>query len=257
MTPQISRRELENLSAYLDNELEPKEKARLEAGLEEHSELRSDLEDLRKLRKVIRSQPHLRAPRQFTLTPEMAGIRPGFRWLPNQYPVLRLASLIAAFFFFVILAGDFYTSRLQPMSLVVSDADQRAVLPPFAPGFGGGGGGSDMASEAPMEQAIEEQETLVEGTPASLLAPEAIEQPSIQVTPQIEKALATPPPMEMASPQGEQFVETPHTVQTVEGRGRSSVWAGVTILRVLEIVLMLLALVTGLAAIYIRRAAIG
>ena len=81
MTKNISMREWEALSAYLDGQLPAKERTRLETQLNQAPELRSALEDLRRTRSVLRSQPKVRAPRNFTLTPEMAGLgaRPGRR----------------------------------------------------------------------------------------------------------------------------------------------------------------------------------
>jgi anti-sigma factor RsiW len=66
---------LEALSAYLDGQLTPKERSRLEKKLQASADLRAAMEEMRRTRAVLRSQPRLRAPRNFTLTPEMAGLR--------------------------------------------------------------------------------------------------------------------------------------------------------------------------------------
>src|SRR5512139_3652907 len=110
MTTRITIRDWEALSAYLDNQLKPKDRVRLESRLEESPELRSAYEELRRTRAVLRSQRPLRAPRNFTLTPEMAGVRlgvrPGARPINSSYPVLRLASVLATIFFIFITIGD-------------------------------------------------------------------------------------------------------------------------------------------------------
>ena len=66
MTTPISDRDWEAISAYLDGELNPKERARLDARLQANADLRAALEDLRRTRTVLRSQPRLHAPRNFT-----------------------------------------------------------------------------------------------------------------------------------------------------------------------------------------------
>ena len=71
MTSQISRRDLENLSAYLDEELTPKAQAQLETRIEDNPELRSALAELRRVRELLRNQSRLRAPRPFRRSTSM------------------------------------------------------------------------------------------------------------------------------------------------------------------------------------------
>ena len=68
-------RDWEAMSAYLDNQLKPKDRVLLESRLEKSPELRSAFDELRRTRAVLRNQKSLRAPRNFALTAEMAGIR--------------------------------------------------------------------------------------------------------------------------------------------------------------------------------------
>lgn len=104
MTNNISNHDWEAISAYLDGELNNKERMRLEARLQGSAELRRAADDLRRMRLVLRSQPKVKAPRNFTLTPQMAGIRQ--RPAPRAYPFLRLASAIASILFVMVLASD-------------------------------------------------------------------------------------------------------------------------------------------------------
>lgn len=94
---QPSYRDVELLNAYLDGELDSTQRQRLESRLGSDLELKSILEELREARMVLRRLPQRRAPRNFTLTPKMAGIKPP---LPRSYPVFRYASAVAAFLFF-------------------------------------------------------------------------------------------------------------------------------------------------------------
>lgn len=104
MKAAISPRDLELLSAYLDQQLKPAEHARLQARLQTEPELAASLEGLRTTRQMLRSLPRLRAPRHFTLTPAMAGKKPS---QPVFLPGLRLASVLAAVLLVFVLAGDY------------------------------------------------------------------------------------------------------------------------------------------------------
>ncbi len=106
MTKNISMREWEALSAYLDGQLAAKERTRLESQLNQTPELRSALEDLRRTRSILRSQPKVRAPRNFTLTPDMVGLKARPARHAPAYPFFRLASALAAFLFLLVLVGD-------------------------------------------------------------------------------------------------------------------------------------------------------
>jgi anti-sigma factor RsiW len=118
-----SERDLERLSAFLDGQLPPGETAALEARLRQEAGLRETLNKLRQAKAALQSLPALRPPRSFTLTPEMAGVRPR----RAGYPALRLATALATMAF-----------------LVVSGIDVVSRLPfPFAPG---------AAAPAPAEQ---------------------------------------------------------------------------------------------------------
>ena len=69
----LSDRDLETLSAFLDGEISGRDQERLEARLQSDEALRKYLEDLRRTRTAVRSLPVLRAPRNYYLTPEMVG----------------------------------------------------------------------------------------------------------------------------------------------------------------------------------------
>jgi hypothetical protein len=111
MSDDISPKEWETMSAYLDGQLGRKEQERLERSLDQNPALSDALEGLRRIRTLLRSQPKPRALRNFTLTPEMAGVererpQPGF-----GIPVLRMVSILASILFVVIFAGDLLVNR--------------------------------------------------------------------------------------------------------------------------------------------------
>lgn len=88
-----SFRDVEQLSAYLDGQLDAGEAARLESRLEADPQLASVFEALRQSRAVLRHLPQRRAPRNFTLTPKMVGQKPP---LPRAYPFFRFSTALAA-----------------------------------------------------------------------------------------------------------------------------------------------------------------
>ena len=98
-------RNLEAISAYLDGELTGNDRERIERLLQEDESLQNWYEELRRTRSLLRSTPILRAPRNFYLTPEMAGYKAG----PNRaFPILRFASAFAALLLVLLFLGDLF-----------------------------------------------------------------------------------------------------------------------------------------------------
>jgi hypothetical protein len=109
MTKPLSPQEIELLSAYLDHELDPAETARLESRLQVETELKDTLTELRKTRQVLRSLPLMRAPRNFTLTPAMAGVRKQERSRLRWFSTLRFSSALAGLLLVLVVLGDLLT----------------------------------------------------------------------------------------------------------------------------------------------------
>jgi hypothetical protein len=91
----ITEREREQLSAYLDGELSAKDAQQLEAKLAGDSELAEELESLRYTASLIHSLPQVRAPRSYTLDPAVYG-QPGggglWGWLRDLFGPRRPVS---------------------------------------------------------------------------------------------------------------------------------------------------------------------
>lgn len=102
----ISSRDLERLSAYLDGTLSAREAASLEVRLQDDLVLRQELAELRETIRLVGSLPMARSPRNFTLTPEMVGIRER----PRVYPVMQFATALATFIFLAMVGVDLLTS---------------------------------------------------------------------------------------------------------------------------------------------------
>jgi anti-sigma factor RsiW len=135
-----SFRDVEQLSTYLDGQLSGTERTRLEARVRSDPELAALLAELRQTRALLRQTPHRRAPRNFTLTPKMAGIRPP---VPRLVPALSWASAAAMLLFVCTIAFNLLGS------LSLSAAAPRMTS---AYGIGGGGKGG-AATEAPAVMA--------------------------------------------------------------------------------------------------------
>ena len=74
--PQLDATDLELLSAYLDGEVTPTERAALETRLAQEPALRRELASLRQTVSWINALPPTRAPHNFTLTPAMVRPKP-------------------------------------------------------------------------------------------------------------------------------------------------------------------------------------
>ena len=119
-------RDAEDLSAYLDGQLDASEQARLERRLAVDAGLRQLLDDLRVARGLLRRVPRRAAPRNFTLSPLNAKVRAP---QPRAVPVLRLTGALATFLFLLGVG----VNTLSPIA-----ARSLAAAP--APGYGMGGG---------------------------------------------------------------------------------------------------------------------
>jgi hypothetical protein len=185
--------DVEQLSALLDGKLSQAETVKLESRLKTDPNLQSILDDLTQTRSLLRRLPRRKAPRNFTLTPQMAGVKPP---TPRSVPTLRFATMLATFLLVFSLATNTIAPHL---------TRQAANAPVY--GMGGGGSGQDeteaqalaateaaAATESPMLQTgpVAPQATLFPTTPAE-------DQANIVPTPSPEASLkAVAPPAQPA-----------------------------------------------------------
>lgn len=157
------------LSAYQDNALKAKEVEKLEARLKREPGLREVLEDLRRTKLVISRLERVRAPRNYTLTPDMVKIRTQKR--NPLFTTLRLASsfaailLVALFGVQYLLQGGFQQATLQSEAPMMEAARTEGEVSPeplifwsepgiggaAVEGYGGGSGGESIAEEPMLE----------------------------------------------------------------------------------------------------------
>jgi len=162
--------ELNTLSAFLDGELKKSERQHLQTRLAQEPELRERLENLRKTKVLLGSLPHLDAPRNFTLTPEMVKVR------EKKQPwssVLQLASAMAAVFLVALVGLElvlntphaYRANDAMPLMESASDVEEPAAEPLIIWGFPdsgglGGAGGTDMKSGV-VSESFSAEEPLV------------------------------------------------------------------------------------------------
>ena len=192
---QPSSHDTELLSAYLDGQLSKADSARLESRLKTDPELRTVYEGLRQSQVVLRKLPARRAPRNFTLTPKMAGIKPP---LPRAFPVFRLASALAAVLFFLGYALNLSVplaasmSAATPLAASAPAAVEMVTAPTEAPPtFAPKVAATQAISAAPQNDlaptATPEAMTLAvppnEAMPQRNLEPQPAEPPSLPLDP--------------------------------------------------------------------------
>jgi hypothetical protein len=154
MKTQPTTRHWTELSAYMDGQLPPKVAARLEKRLSRDSKLHAEYEDLLRMRKMLRSLPPRRVPRNFTLTPDMVRAprrhRRGF-----LVPALRISSSFAAFMLVLTFAADFMGN----MTKLGTMAQESTPMPAM----------EMMLEEVPADMAVEEYTAEAEEEPMILL----------------------------------------------------------------------------------------
>lgn len=94
----MTAEDYELLSAYIDEMLTDGERSALEARLQTEKNLRDELNALQDTVALVKGLPRLKAPRNFTLTPEMLGMTaPAPRRKVIAFPMMALASAAASF----------------------------------------------------------------------------------------------------------------------------------------------------------------
>ncbi len=164
MSMSLTQKDWLLISAFLDGRLTEVEKTAFESRLNSDADFKSAFLELQYTRRLLRSLPSKRAPRNFTLSAEYAKKR-SLKWGLNRF--FGLASAASA----VALAAVFaFTNLFVFQAKMAAPAPMLAALPEAAmdsasvanestsgapqiiiwgrPGTGGGGGGGDSAALA-------------------------------------------------------------------------------------------------------------
>jgi anti-sigma factor RsiW len=254
----LSDRDLETLSAYLDGEISRKDRERLEARLLEDEELNNTLEQLQRTRTVMRGLPSMRAPRNYYLTPEMVGRK---ETVSRAFPVLRFASALASVLFILLFLGDLLVPRTELMTsskeVQVAETIMEAAESPVSEA-------PQIESQLPEAQADQAMKMAPAEAEAAAPFPESTPAQPSEPAAGLERLLATgvpAPEEESEDAVGEVeesfaapnlLVEERATDTPIEDEFQPTVnyW---TIVRFIEIFLIVVALTTGLAALLLFR----
>jgi hypothetical protein len=115
MSKNISPKDWQNLSAYLDDQLTTREHIRLETRLAQEPNLQQALREIRQTRLLLRQTRKIHVPRHFTITPEMAAqIRPVRKTF--MLPFLSYSSIAAAILMIFVLVVDLLPGYLNKSS---------------------------------------------------------------------------------------------------------------------------------------------
>ncbi len=169
---QLSTRDLELLSAYLDSELSARDLARLLPRLDREPGLKQALEEMKAVIQQLGSLPETPLPRSFTLTPDLVGIRSR----PRIYPVFQFATALAAIAFVALVGLDTFTGQFSMASrgAVMSDAVEEALV--AAPQAEAELGIGETFAQADDQR--DGADVLAEEEVAGALVPPAVEAPS-------------------------------------------------------------------------------
>ena len=234
MSANHSMKEWLLLSSYIDGELNEREKKKLEQLLRASPDLQNELEQLRQTRTMIRSMPRKQAPKNFTLTPEMAAERKPKLLVPIFSLSSVASAVVALILLFIQFLPGFFASS-QPaflakeaqveMAMPAQDAveleSEPAIIywegPPGqfpAEGKGGGGLTEESAPAEPMMEAapnaqqppVEKEGIAAEEEVAEAVPEEAIveEAEVIEAEPAEESSLAESSTPETTIIEGEQ-----------------------------------------------------
>ncbi len=275
MNKSILDNDLELLSSYLDSQLTSSEKRQVEERLESDSVYKEALQKLHQTRLILRSLPQRSAPRNFTLSAEMNKKKVH---LPSFFQIFRFSSAVAVLGLVILLAFDFLPSLTQPMMNTKAEVAHLpaaaapavtsseppmivtwATAQPEVMGKGGGGGGdggqpgpitsyaipqpsaessalrSDLGTPSVAPLSPQSQSTLVSPPQAAVLAPKNTEsEPAVNGTGPI---LGVPPSDERGV-----------ILSTLSAQPPTPGSEKVNVLRIPELVLGVLALLTGIIA---------
>ncbi|MBN1666837.1 MAG: hypothetical protein JW862_07100 [Anaerolineales bacterium] len=264
MNKKVSNRDWINLSAYLDGQLPTRQAARIEARLKAEPELQQAYRGLLRNRQALRDLPRLRAPRNFTLTPQMVKVpqQMVFRWPRALAMTSALASLLLVLVvvsdLFVLRGGNGAQLAAQPVAFeaeMLADQAGETEMPAIreAPQA------DSMTLEEPVEvlpgatapypspEMMVVQELTVESEAGATLQPQADSEENIMLAAPDEQTVAPGETSADLPAAGETTVleETPKPRLAGQGASPVAVWV--------ELALGLLVLASALGAFYLNR----
>ncbi len=217
LTKSAEEKRQEQITAYVDGELSPRERQRFVQLMADDPGLQTEVAELQQFKQNLRQLPRRRVPRNFTLDPALYQA-PQRQPLLQLYPAMRVATVITAVFLIIAVSADLLTfgganeaaPSAAPVAMQSAPAEEAAM---------------ETAADAAMEEmpveaeAVEEEamaydaaesENVTEGAAAEASAPEP--QVEVAAVPEAEVTEAEEP---AAAPPEESLATAP--VQPVKG----------------------------------------
>lgn len=140
----------ELLSAYIDDQLTPAERTRVESVLARSPVDRENLELMQQTVTLLHELPRVALPRAFTLSEAQVGIRRAERRTWNIFALLRTATVATAMMFSVLWAGGYYLRTTTPTAapLAAPAAMQSAEMADATAPPDAASGGDQLTTEA-------------------------------------------------------------------------------------------------------------
>jgi anti-sigma factor RsiW len=132
MNKQLSNRDWEQLSAYIDESLSPRARVQLQQRLEREPGFAAALQQLQRTRAALRRSPQRRVPRSFALTRAMLGAQKStagwtsFNWASAVASILLVFTFIADFSVNGVPAGLTTVQQEAPQALMLEAANPAA-----------------------------------------------------------------------------------------------------------------------------------
>jgi len=206
------------ISAYLDNALSHTEAEKIKIRLEQEPSFKKGFDEIAYTRRMLRSLPQKRAPRNFTLSPTKTKapirtpwLQPALKYVSIAMAVMTVVLFVSPYFFFGMPAAVSQANETGTLSMEKSSDDTGNLESPaiiyWNPilGMGGGGGtpddsvtfaggrGGGPVSTIPITESVDAPgETETPALAATPLAEEEV--PSLAAVPPTAEAssLATP-----------------------------------------------------------------
>jgi hypothetical protein len=124
MKNQMTLRDYELISAFLDNQLGSRDRTQFEARLKIDPELRKELHEISKTRLLVRNLPNLRAPRNYYINANAVRARPTLRFAPALGIVSAIASILLA----LVIFGNTLLSSSSQVALVPASMNTSAPV---------------------------------------------------------------------------------------------------------------------------------
>ena len=199
LTKSADEKRQEQITAYVDGELSPRERQRFEQLLADDAALQQEVADLQQFKQNLRQLPRRRVPRNFTLDPA-AYQAPQRQPLLQLYPAMRVATVLTAVFLIMAVSADLLTfggaanePTFSAAPIAMESADDAAM---------------DTAAEAEF---VEEMAVEAEIVEQESLALEAAESANLaEETPAEEEA---EPELEMAVEEEAEVMEAEEMVE--------------------------------------------